>query len=312
MVYVSSIKEAKWGGTMKRKRLLFVLNPQAGKGEIRPKLLPVIERFTAAGYDTTVVPTKQAGELPDTVERLGAAADLVVCCGGDGTLNETVTGLMRLEQPPPLGYLPTGTSNDFAAGLGIPHDLEAAAEKVVRGTPFDCDVGLFCHRYFTYIAAFGAFTDVSYQTPQQTKHWLGHTAYILEGIKRLPGLKSYHVSIQYDGGQCEGDYLFGMISNATSIGGMKLLPETAHVAMNDGEFEVVLIHNPHSLPEAQRVINAVLMHDLSSPLITAFHTAHITLRCTDAEMPWTLDGEYGGAPELVEIQNLRLGLRIML
>lgn len=292
-----------------RKKLLFVLNPHAGKGEIRQHLLAVIEKWSAAGYDVLTRPTTRAGELPEIVERYGPQADLVVCCGGDGTLNETVTGLMRLDPRPPLGYLPAGTVNDFASGLGISKDLAAAAEKAVTGSPFDCDIGRFGDQYFTYVAAFGAFTDVAYQTPQQSKNMLGRMAYILEGIKRLTSFKYYQVRAEYDGGSCEGEYLFGMISNATSVGGIKLLDD-ARISMNDGMFEVLLLKKPNSLQEAQQVINAVLLHDYSSPLVTAMRTSRITMECA-AETPWTLDGEFGGAPETVEIENLRLALRVI-
>lgn len=243
------------------------------------------------------------------VERLGADADLVVCCGGDGTLNEAVTGLMRLDPRPPLGYLPTGTMNDFASGLGISREVETAAEKAVTGAPFDCDIGRFGDRYFTYVAAFGAFTDVAYQTPQHSKNFLGRMAYILEGIKRLPNLKYYHMAVEYDGGSCEGDYLFGMVSNATSVGGMKLLDDK-RISMNDGMFEVLLIQRPSSLQEANQVINAALRHDYSSPLIQALRTSRVTMRCREPT-PWTLDGEFGGAQETVEIENLRLALRVI-
>lgn len=287
---------------------MFVLNPHAGKGEIRQKLLAVIEKFNGAGYDTLVYPTAHSGELPGVVRRLGSEMDLVVCCGGDGTLNETVSGLMGLNPRPPLGYLPAGTVNDFASGLGLSKDLETAAATAVSGAPFDCDIGRFGDKYFTYVAAFGAFTDVAYQTPQQSKNMLGRMAYILEGVKRLTSLKYYHVAAQFDGGSCEGDYLFGMVSNATSVGGLKL-PDKGRISMNDGMFEVLLIKKPSSLQESQQVINAVLLQDYSSPLITAVRTSRITMRCENT--PWTLDGEFGGAPETVEIENLRLALRVI-
>lgn len=290
------------------KKLLFALNPNAGKGEIRQKLLTVVERFSRAGYDVTVYPTSKAGELPETIRRMGPGSDLVVCCGGDGTLNEAVTGLMGLNPRPPLGYLPAGTVNDFASGLGLPRELETAAEKAVSGAPYECDVGRFGDRYFTYVAAFGAFTDVAYQTSQQTKNVLGRMAYVLEGIKRLPSLKYYHVAAEFEGGSCQGDYLFGMVTNATSVGGLKLLDD-GRISMNDGQFELLLIQRPNSLQEAHQVINAVLLHDYSSPLVVTARTSRITLRCP--ETPWTLDGEFGGAPEAVEIENMHLALRII-
>ena len=287
---------------MNYKNLLFILNPNAGKGEIRSKAVRILQLFSSAGYDVLVSPTSRAGEIPEIIQRRANGVDLVVCCGGDGTLNETVTGLMKLDPRPPLGYLPAGTVNDFASSLGISKDLEGAAQAVLSGSPVDVDIGRFGEQYFTYVAAFGAFTEVSYQTPQQSKNVFGRTAYVLEGLKRLTSLKSYQASIEYDSGTCQGDYLFGMISNSSSVGGLKLLDD-AQISMNDGMFEVILIQKPDSLTEMQQVINAVLLHDYSSPLITGFRTSNLTVSCEN-ETPWTLDGEFGGAPEKVEIENL--------
>ncbi len=295
---------------MNYKNLLFILNPNAGKGEIRSKAVRILQLFSSAGYDVLVSPTSRAGEIPEIIQRRANGVDLVVCCGGDGTLNETVTGLMKLDPRPPLGYLPAGTVNDFASSLGISKDLEGAAQAVLSGSPVDVDIGRFGEQYFTYVAAFGAFTEVSYQTPQQSKNVFGRTAYVLEGLKRLTSLKSYQASIEYDSGTCQGDYLFGMISNSSSVGGLKLLDD-AQISMNDGMFEVILIQKPDSLTEMQQVINAVLLHDYSSPLITAFRTSNLTVFCEN-ETPWTLDGEFGGAPEKVEIENLHLALRVIL
>ena len=295
---------------MNYKNLLFILNPNAGKGEIRSKAVRILQLFSSAGYDVLVSPTSRAGEIPEIIQRRANGVDLVVCCGGDGTLNETVTGLMKLDPRPPLGYLPAGTVNDFASSLGISKDLEGAAQAVLSGSPVDVDIGRFGEQYFTYVAAFGAFTEVSYQTPQQSKNVFGRTAYVLEGLKRLTSLKSYQASIEYDSGTCHGDYLFGMISNSSSVGGLKLLDD-AQISMNDGMFEVILIQKPDSLTEMQQVINAVLLHDYSSPLITGFRTSNLTVSCEN-ETPWTLDGEFGGAPEKVEIENLHLALRVIL
>ena len=235
---------------MNYKNLLFILNPNAGKGEIRSKAVRILQLFSSAGYDVLVSPTSRAGEIPEIIQRRANGVDLVVCCGGDGTLNETVTGLMKLDPRPPLGYLPAGTVNDFASSLGISKYLEGAAQAVLSGSPVDVDIGRFGEQYFTYVAAFGAFTEVSYQTPQQSKNVFGRTAYVLEGLKRLTSLKSYQASIEYDSGTCQGDYLFGMISNSSSVGGLKLLDD-AQISMNDGMFEVILIQKPDSLTEMQ-------------------------------------------------------------
>lgn len=292
-----------------RKKLLFLLNPNAGKSEIRSRCLQIIELFSRAGYLVTVAPTAGPGEIPDLVRQYADSCDLLVTCGGDGTLNETVSGLMQCSRRPPLGYLPAGTMNDFAFGLGLSRDFEKAAHTAINGTPFDCDVGRFGDRYFTYVAAFGAFTDVAYQTPQQSKNLLGRAAYILEGIKRLPRLKGYRISLEHDGEQLDGEYIFGMVSSATSVGGIQL-GSFEQIALNDGVFEVLLVKNPGNMLEAQQVINAVLLRDFSSPLITTFHTSRLSV-AAETDTPWTLDGEFGGSPAQVEIENMHLALRIM-
>lgn len=295
---------------MEQKKLLFALNPHAGRSEIRQKVLAVCERFRGAGYDIQLFPTAKNGELPDEIARLAPGMDLVVCCGGDGTLNETVSGLMRLEQRPTLGYLPAGTVNDFASGLGIPKEIEAAVEVVLNGSPFDCDIGRFGERYFTYVAACGAFTEVAYQTPQTTKNMLGRMAYILEGAKRLTALKPFAMRLAVEETVCEGEFIFGMISNATSVGGLRL-PQDARVAMNDGQCEVLFIRNPSSIQDAQQVVNAVLRHDYSSPLVVAMRASKLVVQASEP-VSWTVDGEYGGTLTDVEIENIPRALRVLI
>ena len=285
------------------KRLLFVLNPQAGKGEIRQKLLPVIQIFNEYGYEVTVRPTRRAGELPSIVEREAPRYDLLVASGGDGTLNETIAGLMACPRPIPLGDLPAGTVNDFATSLSIPKEMTAAARAVMEGEIFPCDVGRFGDRYFSYVAAFGAFTQVSYETPQQTKNLLGRAAYFLEGIRSLPQIKGYQARIRWEKGEVQGRFLFGMVSNATSVGGFGMRgPEK--VRMNDGLLEVTLVREPKNAMELQAAVNSLLMPQQSTDheAIVRFQTPSLEVSF-DQPLPWTLDGEFGGEAQTALIRN---------
>lgn len=285
------------------KRLLLVLNPHAGKGEIRQKLLPVIQIFNDHGYEVTVRPTRRAGELPGIVEQEAPRYDLLVTSGGDGTLNETIAGLMACPHPIPLGYLPAGTVNDFATSLSIPKEMTAAAQAVMEGVVFPCDVGRFGDRYFSYVAAFGAFTQVSYETPQQTKNLLGRAAYFLEGIRSLPQIRGCRAHVRWEGGETEGQFLFGMISNATSVGGFGMRgPEK--VRMNDGLLEVTLVREPKNAMELQAAVNSLLMpqQPAEHEAIVRFQTPSLEL-FFDQPIPWTLDGEFGGETRVAQIRN---------
>ena len=226
------------------KRLLFIYNPQAGKGLIKPHLANVVDAFTKAGYLVTVWPTQGKADAARVAARQGWWYDRVVCCGGDGTLSETVSGLLTLDAPPVLGYIPTGTTNDFAKNLGLPRGVEKAAATAMEGTPRPCDMGRFNDRTFVYVAAFGIFTDVSYDTPQQFKSAFGHLAYVLEGATKLGDLgRGYHLTVEHDGGTLEGDFIYGMVTNTNSVGGFKVFPSD-QVSLDDGVFEVVLVGRP--------------------------------------------------------------------
>ena len=294
---------------MKRKKLLFLVNPHAGKSEIRHKLLEIVDLFVRHGWEVTVHTTQRPLEIPKLVKRRAKRYELVVCCGGDGTLNETVAGLMACDPRPMLGYIPAGTVNDFASSLGLSKNMPEAARAIMEGVPFCCDIGGFNDRYFTYIAAFGAFTDVAYQTPQQTKNVLGRAAYILEGIRRLPSIKAYRLTVEHDGGRVEGDFLFGMVTNSRSVGGFRLAGKI-DVSMNDGLLEVLLVRNPTNPMEAQQVITAILGQQFDSELILCFRTTAVTF-CSAEEVPWTLDGEFGGAVCRAEIVNHPRALQVL-
>lgn len=293
------------------KRLLFIYNPQAGKGVIRSNLAGVVDTFTKAGYLVTVWPTQGKADATRVAARQGWWYDRVVCCGGDGTLNETVSGLLTLESPPVLGYIPAGTTNDFSKNLALPRGIQKAAQTAVEGVPRPCDMGRFNDRTFVYVAAFGAFTDVSYATPQEFKNAFGHLAYLLEGATKLGDLgKGYRLVVEHDGGTIEDDFIYGMVTNTTSVGGFKMFPPN-HVALDDGQFEVVLVRQPKRPGDLQDAFLSLARQSTEgSRQVEAFHTKRLTVRSW-GELPWTLDGEYGGAPELAHIENLHQAITLV-
>lgn len=275
-------------------KLLFIYNPLSGKGQIRFHLFDIVDIFTRNGYEVTVHPTQAKLDAYQTVISRGGDFDVIVTSGGDGTLNETIKGLMESDRKIPLGYIPAGTMNDFASSLGIPKNMVKAALKIINGEKAEVDIGAFNDEYFTYVAGFGAFTDVSYETPQQMKNVFGSLAYIVEGlrIKRLSNTKSYHVKVSYDDVVIEDDFIFGMICNSNSVGGLKGL-SGKNVLLNDGVFEGLFIRMPKSLAELQATINALLTRDTESEYFYYFKTGYVECH-SDDDLPWTLDGEYGG------------------
>lgn len=292
-----------------KRRLLLLVNPRAGKSAVRSKLLDIIDRFVKNGYDVTVYVTQRSGELPDVVAKQAQNYSLVVCSGGDGTLNETVNGLMRCDNPPVLGYIPAGTTNDFAASFSLPRNMVSAAEVVMEGQPTYFDVGRFNNSCFAYVAAFGAFTDVPYATSQETKNALGKLAYLLEGARRLPAIKSYHIHLEHDSGTIEDDILVGVISNSRYVAGLPM-GERNDASMSDGLMEVILVKKPGNALELTPLINTFLMGEMESDLIYTFKTRSLKIHA-DEPVSWTLDGEYGGLRTDVDIQNQERALALM-
>ena len=292
------------------KRLLFIYNPQAGKGVIKPHLANVVDIFTKAGYLVTVWPTQGKADAAHVTARQGWWYDRVVCCGGDGTLSETVSGLLTLDAPPVLGYVPAGTTNDFAKNLGLPRGVEKAAATAMEGTPRPCDMGRFNDRTFVYVAAFGIFTDVSYGTPQQFKNAFGHLAYVLEGAARLPNLHSYHLTVESDAGREEGDFIYGMVSNTVSVGGFQ--SRGHNVSLDDGLFEVVLIRFPQNPAQFQSILTYLMQGGTGDAggMVTQLRTANLRVT-SQAPLPWTLDGEYGGDPTDTHIQVVKQAVSIV-
>lgn len=292
------------------KKLLFVVNGHSGKGQIKNKLLDIIDIMIKEGYHVQVHTTQEREDATKVVREQAKYYDLVVCSGGDGTLDEAVTGMMQSEVRTPLGYIPAGSTNDFANSLEIPKDMIQAAKTAVLGVPFSCDVGEFNGDYFIYVAAFGIFTDVSYATSQELKNALGHVAYILEGAKRLHTIKSYHMRVEYDGNEIEGDFLLGMITNSTSVGGFKNMTGK-DVKLDDGMFEVTLIHKPKNIIELNTIIASLTNLKDETDLIDSFRADNVKFY-SEEEIPWTLDGEFGGDHKEVQIKDHCKAVDIMI
>ena len=292
-----------------KRKLLLAINPHAGKSSMKNKLMSVVQRFTQGGYEVTVFTTQRAGQLPEYIRENAGRFDLIVCSGGDGTMSEAVNGLMRCENPPRLGYIPAGTTNDFANSLGLSKNPEVAANDIMEGLCVPVDVGQFGEDYFSYVAAFGAFTDVTYETPQSTKSLLGHAAYVLEGAKRLPGLKPYHVRLEYEGGVIEDDILVGIVGSSDYVAGMPM-GKMVDASMTDGLMDVILIKNPSSLTELQGILNGFLVGEFNEKYVYCLKSSRMKITA-DRPVPWSLDGEYGGTRTEVEISNHKQALRIL-
>ncbi len=290
------------------KHLLFIFNPFSGKKEITRNLFSIINYFTKKDCIVTVHPTQSVNDCYEYVCGCGDLYDIIVCAGGDGTLNETIKGIMTLHFPPTLAYIPCGSTNDFAYTLGIPKSIEKATKIALTDNIFGCDIGTFNGDYFTYVAAFGAFTEVSYQTPQNMKNMLGHLAYLLEAIKSLPKITSYDLKIEADGKFLHGRYVLGMVSNAHSIGGYKNL-QKLNTELDDGLFEVVLIKEPRNAIDTQNIITAILTQNTASPYFHIFKAKKIKFT-SKVEIPWTVDGESGGSHKYALIKNHRKALKI--
>ena len=295
------------------KKLLFIVNPRAGKTKSRAPLFDAVSIYSEAGYLVCVKQTKRRGDATRFAAELGADFDLIVCHGGDGTLNETVNGLMRLpkERRPLVSYLPGGSTNDFAASLNISSDLAVAAQSAMRMEKRDLDVGVFGSRNFVYVASFGAFTRTTYTVPQDIKNMFGHFAYMLEGAKDLETLRPYRMTITADGEPIRGEYLFGAVSNSTSIAGlMKISPEK--VSFNDGQFELLLVPVPKSPQAVQALIRALVYQDYESSEGLIFrHVKHVVAE-TEENIPWTLDGEYAPGAPRIEIGIEDNGIQMLL
>ena len=291
------------------RKLLFLVNPNAGQRRVNKSLTDIIGIFNEGGYEVTVFLTNAPGSGTGIVQERAKDYDLVVCAGGDGTLNETITGVLRAGAECPVGYIPCGSTNDFASTLKLSTDVVQAAKDIMEGAPVEYDVGRWGDRYFVYIASFGAFTRVSYSTPQNLKNALGHLAYVLSGIQELPQIRNIPMALELDGQVLDGEYLFGAVSNSTSVGGVFTL-DASQVDLRDGKFEVILVRMPRDMAELTQCATALQNHTYDCAAIT-FRSASRLRVHQDPALLWTLDGERAEGADLVEIENLHRAIRLV-
>ena len=293
-----------------KKKVLFIVNPKSGKGSIRSKLLDIVDIFVKAGFDLTLYISQSAGDARAKAKEVEGKYELVICSGGDGTLDEVISGMMECEKRSAIGYIPCGSTNDFAHSLKIPTSMTKAAEHIAAWKEFPCDIGRFNDDYFVYIAAFGLFTDVSYETSQDVKNVLGHLAYILEGMKKLTEIKSYPMKVESEEMTVEGNFLFGMVTNSTSVGGFRNITGK-HVHLDDGVFEVTLIKTPQNILELNEIIQAVIAGKSENNKYFYQFRSKAVKFISDDPVAWTLDGEFGGYHEVVDVKNDKQALSLL-
>ena len=291
------------------KKILLIINAKAGTKKAQKYLADILSEFCQAGHTVITHVTAGPGDAVNAVKRYASLVDIVVCCGGDGTFNETVNGIMLYGTDLPIGYIPTGSTNDFATSLHLPTQPVEAARAILAGKPVRYDIGRFGSRYFSYVASFGAFTRASYATPQSVKNALGHTAYILEGIQELSQIRPLHVRLELDDEIIEDDFLFGAISNSTSVGGILTL-DPNQVDMRDGKFEILLVRAPRKMSEISECIQALSTQKYNCQMITFRSSGHVHVTA-EADMVWTLDGERAEGSSSIDIYNHQQAIRLM-
>ncbi len=295
------------------KKLLFIINPKAGRTAIKNELFEIIMTFSKAGYEVVTYPTTGPDDAERKVKEDGFLYDLIVCAGGDGTLENTVSGYMQMgEKKVPLGYIPVGTTNDFARSLQISRKPLEAANQIVLGEPAFFDVGKFDDKYFVYIAAFGIFTDISYSTNQSLKKVMGHSAYVVEAVKNIMDYKPFELEADFDGSVLTGKYIYGMITNSFSVAGFKIRG-AKHVVLDDGKFDCLFIKMPQNVSELQQILSAVLKNEFDDESELFFQIKASKIKINSATpIPWTIDGEYGGDRTNVTIINEKKAVELYL
>ena len=291
--------------------MMLIVNPNAGKAQYKSILAEVLNEFSSADIIPTAFFSRYPGHIPELVSEHALQYDVVVCIGGDGTLSETAFGMMNLSEQRPIGYIPMGTANDIARTLGLdPKQPLDSAKRIINGTPMSIDIGQFgTDNYFAYIAAFGAFTDVSYATPQEAKQTLGHLAYTLEGIKQIPKLAGHHAVVEYDDGVISDNFIFGAITNSTSVAGF-LKIDSSMVSLSDGLFEILLIKTPQAIKDLNDIISSILSNNFNSNSVTFLRSKEVRIMF-DEPVAWTRDGEDGGVHQDVFIYNCNPGISIL-
>jgi len=279
------------------KKVLLIINPCAGRKKSKSGTFDIVDVFSHIGFDFIIKTTTCVGDAANIVRKFHDECDIVVCCGGDGTLNETINGVMGLERRLPIGYIPTGSTNDLALTMGIPVNIKKATDVIVSGHMNSLDVGLFNNRYFCYVASFGVATEIAYSTPQKMKNLLGHAAYIIDGgllhiVSVLKNIKPIPMSIEYDNGTLEDDFYFGAISNSVSVGGL-FRYDMNSVKLNDGLFEIILVRGMKHATDAFELLKKVKMKDYNDDRLILLKTENARI-ISEQAVPWTLDGEFGG------------------
>lgn len=290
-------------------KVMIIANPKAGLGKIRAYLFSVVEILSAAGYEVVVYPTKNPKDAYNKIRKETEEFDRIIVCGGDGTLNEVVSGVVSSGADVTIGYIPAGTLNEWSSGLKISRNIEQAAEDIVNGDIRELDVGRFDDRFFTYTASFGAFTEASYSAPQEIKNVIGQAAYFFEGIKSIAHIKPISLEIEADGKLVKGDFLFGAVSNSHSVGGVLKLDENV-VNLGDGYFEVLLIRNPDSLQELQKMVDGILKKDFDRKGLEFFKASQIKVK-SKKPLDWTLDGEHAVGNGVTVIENLHKRMKFI-
>ena len=292
------------------KKMLFILNPYAGQRKANKLLTEIIEIFNRADYEVTVYITAAQGDAQERVKEYASQVDLIVCCGGDGTFNETAAGILESGIDVPIGYIPAGSTNDFANSLRLPTDVLQAAKMIAQGQPRRLDMGSFGGRHFSYVASFGAFTRASYTTPQSVKNALGHMAYLLSGMQELSQIKAHDLRFELpDGRVLEDGYLFGAISNSTSVAGILTIPSDK-VDMADGKLELMLIRAPKDAIELADCLVALQRQTYNCEMMTFLSTESVQITAPE-DMDWTIDGEREPGRAQIQVDCLHHALRVI-
>ena len=288
---------------------MIIANPVSGKGTVKTHIYEVLEELAKAGHAATVFLTQAHGDATALAKEHGGDYETVLVMGGDGTLSEVAAGLTELENPPKVAYIPLGTTNDVAKTFGLPKGVRAGAKNAVEGVPVYWDLGRFSDQFFSYIAAFGAFTESSYSTAQSLKNLLGHLAYVVDGVASIPRITAYHTVVDYDGGTVEGNFLYGGISNSLSVGGIvKLNPDA--VSLGDGLFECILIRKPENIADLGGIVTSILSQNYNDKDVVFLHTKKVRFTF-DEPVAFTRDGESGGSFTTVEAENHHAALQLI-
>ncbi len=299
---------------MSRKKLIFIVNPKAGKSTLKNKIIEVVDVFSRGGYEVELYTTKSAEDAENHIAAVGDQYDRIVIAGGDGSMDNAVTGIMRLKEKcdtvPPLGYIPCGSTNDYARSLCISLDPERAARQIVKGIPCPVDIGKLGDRHFIYVAAFGIFTEVSYDTPRRMKAVLGHGAYMIEAAKSLKSIKTYKLKASFDGREIEGEFLYGQVTNSRSVGGFRAVG-LRDMSFHDGEFECVFIRKPRNPIELGQLLKTAVVNDLKEDYLVYERAKEVIVEGVE-EIPWTVDGEFAGDYKEAKVEDLHNAVELIL